>query len=232
VRVRVVAAWLLALIAGAALLLPSGGGGTPSAAAVDGSPIPAHVDDGRTVVAIVGDSWTVGFGATGHIGYAQRTVQMLGWDWRNLGVSGSGYSVGGPYDNQYEERIDDVVTSRPDVVVVQGSLNERTSTPAKLREAADRTLAELRDDIDPSVPIVVVGASYAPGVPSGTIDWINAAIAAAAAGAGLPFVDPAAQGWTDPADPSLWFDDIHPDDRGYERIAERMVPLLRSLVRD
>jgi lysophospholipase L1-like esterase len=232
VRVRVVVAWLLALIAGAALLLPSGAGGTPSAAASDGPPTPAHVDDGRTVVTILGDSWTVGFGAAEHLGYAQRTVRMLGWDWRNLGVSGSGYSVPGPFHSQYGERVDEVVASRPDVVVVQGSLNERTSTPAKLREAADRTLTGLRDDIDPSVPIVVVGASYSPGVPSATIDWINAAISAAAAGAGLPFVDPAAEGWTDPADPSLWFDEIHPGDRGYERIAERMVPLLRSLVRD
>jgi lysophospholipase L1-like esterase len=227
---RLVAAGLLALLSGAALLLPSGAGGASPAAAAGSTP--AHLVDGRTVVTILGDSWTVGLGATDHVGYAQRALAVLGWNWRNLGVSGSGYSVPGAYGSEYEERIDEVAASRPDVVVVQGSLNERSSTPARLREAAERTLTELREEVDPTVPIVVVGASYNPGTPDATIDWINAAISAAAADAGLSFVDAAQEGWTDPDDPSQWSDVIHPNDRGYELIAERMVPLLRSLVRD
>jgi lysophospholipase L1-like esterase len=73
----------------------------------------------------------------------------------------------------------------------------------------------------------VVGASYNPGTPDAVIDRVDRAVARAAASAGVPFVDPAAENWTDPADPGVWADPIHPDDRGHAQIADRLAPLLR-----
>jgi len=78
--------------------------------------------------------------------------------------------------------------------------------------------------------ILVVGASYTPGTPDPTIDWINEAIGAAAHQLGLPFVDPAEENWTDPDDPAIWADPNHPNDAGYQRIADRLAPLLESLL--
>jgi lysophospholipase L1-like esterase len=182
-------------------------------------------------VTFIGDSWTEGFGATALRGYAVLTAEQLGWNYEVLGVGGSGYSVPGR-GSTFGERVDHAVAGDPDVIVVQGSLNERTSTPQALTAAADETLTRLRAEADPHTRILVVAASYTPGTPNATIDWINRAIRGAAARAGLQFVDPAAQDWTDPHDAAIWSDGNHPDDAGYQLIADRLEPLLMALVRN
>jgi len=64
------------------------------------------------------------------------------------------------------------------------------------------------------------------------MDWINAAIAGAAAQAGLPLVDPAAEGWIDATDPSLSDDPDHPDDVEHQIVADHLERELRvTLVR-
>jgi lysophospholipase L1-like esterase len=193
-------------------------------------PVTVAVGDGRPVVAFIGDSWTWGVGSSDGHGYAVLVAERLGWDYRLLGVRGSGYSVGGSADNTYADRVDAALATQPDVVVVQGSLNERRSSPARLAAAAGATLSRLAETAPPDVAVVVVGASYNPGTPDATIDWINAAISAAADAADLRFVDPAAENWTDPSDPALWSDPIHPDDDGHGLIADHLAPLLDEIV--
>ncbi|RFU19714.1 SGNH/GDSL hydrolase family protein [Geodermatophilus marinus] len=185
---------------------------------------------GRPLVAFLGDSWTRGAGATGRHGYAPMTADRLGWGWVALGVGGSGYSVPGPNDSTYGERVDAVLAVGADVVVVQGTLNERRGAPEALLPAAADTLTRLRAGAGPGTRVLVVGASHNPGTPPATIDRVNRALAAAAARAGVPFVDPAAQNWIDPADPAVWADPIHPNDRGHRLVADRLAPLLRDLV--
>ena len=180
-------------------------------------------------VTFVGDSWTQGSGAGGLRGYAVRAAEQLGWNYRILGVGGSGYSVTGSRGT-FGQRIDGAVASDPDVIVVQGSLNERASTVDRLLPGAIETLAELRAAAEPETRILVLGASNTPGKDPATIDWINGAVAAAAAAAGLTFVDVAAENWTDPGQPDIWADPNHPNDLGHQLIADRLVPLLRSLV--
>jgi lysophospholipase L1-like esterase len=222
---RSAAALVLVLVAVAAALVLR----TADAAPFSGRPSVPIADDAPTVT-FIGDSWTVGRGATDLYGYAPRTADRLGRHARLLGVGGSGYSVPGPHRNVFADRIKAAVASRPEIIVVQGSLNERRSTPQALARAATATLTDLRGRADPGTRILVVGASDNPGTSDATIDWINEAIGAAAAKAGLPFVDPAAQGWLDPADPRLWADTIHPSDLGYEAFARRLVPRLQELL--
>ena len=62
------------------------------------------------------------------------------------------------------------------------------------------------------------------------IDQINAVLGAAAHDEGLHFVDVAAENWTDPADPDIWDDAVHPDDDGYERVADRLAPVLSNVL--
>jgi lysophospholipase L1-like esterase len=195
------------------------------------APPAVHRVADRPLIGFLGDSWTEGVGATGRRGYVVRTAEELGWGYANFGVGGSGYSVPGPNNSLFAERIAPLAAMHPDLVVVQGSLNERHSTLGALRPAAVRTLTALRAALGPRTPVLVVGASYNPGTADATIDWINAAVAAAAQQADLPFVNPAEAGWTDPADGSVWSDTIHPDDRGHQLIADHLAPLLRVLVR-
>src|SRR4051794_3380707 len=225
---RVLAAAPFALAVAALVLLTTGG---PGGAAQAAGPAAVDLVAGRPTVAFLGDSWTEGVGATGRRGYVVRTAERLGWGYGNFGVGGSGYSVPGPNHSRFAQRIPQLAALAPEVVVVQGSLNERRSRPSELRAAVATTLAELRTALDPGTAVLVVGASYNPGTPDATIDWINAAIAASAAEAALPFVNPATADWTDPHDPALWSDSIHPSDRGHELIADRLEPLLRALVR-
>jgi lysophospholipase L1-like esterase len=195
-------------------------------------PPPGPTEDRLPRVTFLGDSWTVGVGATGMHGYAYLAGERLGWESVVLGVSGSGYTVAG-VGTTFGERVDRVVGTDPDVVVVQGSLNERWGEgPAVLGEAALTTLSRLSRAVDRRTEILVVGASYTPGTPDETIEWINEAVGTAAESLQLTFVDPAAENWTDPADPEVWADPDHPSDAGHQKIADRLVPLLTELVED
>ena len=217
------------LAAAAAVLVVAGAPG--GATAAPAGPPATHLVAGEPLVAFLGDSWTAGVGATDRRGYVVRTAGRLGWGYANFGVGGSGYSVPGPHHSLFAERIPQLVALHPDLVVVQGSLNERHSTPGRLGPAARTTLAELASALPPGTPVVVIGASYNPGTADTTIDWINREVSRAATAAGLRFVDPAAAGWLDPHDPGLWSDTIHPDDRGHQLVADALAPLLRDLAR-
>jgi lysophospholipase L1-like esterase len=41
-------------------------------------------------------------------------------------------------------------------------------------------------------------------------------------------VNPAQENWTDPADPAIWADLLHPNDAGHRLLAEALVPLLQA----
>lgn len=181
-------------------------------------------------VTFIGDSWTEGFGATALRGYAVLTGEDLGWDYRILGVGSSGYDLKGR-GATFDDRVDRAMETHPDVVVVQGSLNEKDSTPASLAAAADQTMAHLVAAAGTHTKILIMGASYTPGVPDATTDWINAAIHAAADKAGLQFLDVAALGWSDPTNPAIWADGAyHLNDEGCQQVADDLAPILRGLV--
>jgi lysophospholipase L1-like esterase len=217
-----------AIIASLVLVFTTGGSDRAVQAASAQRPAtPTTAGAHQPSVVFIGDSWTEGSGTTALRGYAVRTAEQLHWNYLVLGVGGSGYDVAGR-GSTFGQRIDRAVSVHPDVIVVQGSLNERNSTTQSLRPAAIETLQRLRAAADPATKIVVVGASYTPGTPRTTIDWINDDVRAAAEQAGLPFVDVAAEDWTDPQQRGIWADPNHPNDVGAQMIADRLVPILRA----
>ena len=178
-------------------------------------------------VVFLGDSWTVGVGATAGQGYAPLVAEQLGWEYEELGVSGSGYLSPGAAA-PYADRIDAAVAVDPDLIVVQGSLNDSRSDPGQLDRAAADTLARLQATAGDGRAVLVIGAPDTPGTDPAVIERINAAIAAAAGAAGFAFVNPAQENWTDPADPAIWADPLHPNDAGHRLLAEALVPLLQA----
>jgi lysophospholipase L1-like esterase len=168
-----------------------------------------------------------GWGATGGHGYAPLAAERLGWEYDLLGINGSGYLAPGG-GGAYAERVDAAVALEPDLIVVQGSLNDSFADLGQLDQAAADTLRRLHEAAGDAAAIVVVGAPHTPGTAPDVIERINSAIAAAAAAAGVTFVDPARENWTDPADLSIWADELHPNDVGHQRIADALVPLMRA----
>lgn len=178
---------------------------------------------------VIGDSWTYGQGATNLRGYAVLAAEQLGWQYHGLGVWGSGYTqVGG--GSTFDQRVDAAAATHPDVLVVEGSLNERNTPVDTLAAAANATLAHLRAQADPTTRILILGATYSPGTPNATIDSINATIRQAAARSGLQFLDPAAANWIDAGNAALWHDPDHPNDAGHQVVASRFESVLRTLV--
>jgi lysophospholipase L1-like esterase len=181
-------------------------------------------------VVFLGDSWTEGIGATGLRGYAVLTPEQLTWNYQVLGVGGSGYLATGR-GSVFEQRIEEAVHNHPDVIVVQGSLNDRIGTSSALQSAALHMLSRLRAAADRKTRILVLGASYTPTWGPSTIDPINAAVSDAASQVGLRFVDPAREDWTDPENATIWADGNHPNDAGHQLVADHLETILSELVR-
>ena len=210
-----------------AFLLP--GGSLSSARHLETTGAPKDVTVEPPVVAFIGDSWTEGIGATALRGFADLVADQLGWDHYALGVGGSGYEARGR-GSTFDDRVARAVSTDPDVIVVQGSINDRSATPDELERAALTTLGHLRSAADPGTAILVLGASYTPGLDPSVIDGINDAIGAAAERTDVRFVDPAAENWNDPSRPVIWADDAHPNDIGHQVLADRLAPVLESLI--
>jgi lysophospholipase L1-like esterase len=164
------------------------------------------------------------------VGYAYLTGRQLGWTHRVLGVGGSGYVRGGAGNVPFDERILPAVSGNPDVVVIQGSINERSTPTPELSAAVADTLARLVRAAGPDTAVVVLGASHVPGVPVEYVDKVNDVVRAEAARQGLRFVDVAAEVWSDPADPTIWADPYHVNDAGAQQIAQRLAPVLQAVV--
>jgi lysophospholipase L1-like esterase len=188
----------------------------------------AHAD-ARPVVTYIGDSWTAATGSESGRGYAAPAAARAGWTSHVLGVSGTGYLQGAP-GQDFAGRIRRAAGTDPDVVVVQGSLNDDRSERAALEPAVRDTLSDLRAALDPGTVVLVIGASHTPGTDPATIESLNDAIGSAAETVGVRFVDPAEENWNDPADPTIWADPIHPNDAGYRLIADHVSELLRESV--
>ncbi len=175
----------------------------------------------------LGDSFTVGVGATGPT-YAQQVAERMGWVRIDAAQSGTGYVAdgGGGDRAPFGDRVDDVAAAGPDVVVVQGSVNDVGADPADVGAAAGDLYAELAAAV-PDARVVVLGPPDAPGVPRDAVVAVRDALAAAAGDAGLTFADPIAGGWLTPPEES-YADGLHPDDDGYAALADGLVAALRD----
>lgn len=167
-------------------------------------------------VAVLGDSYTLGANADPGQGF----VDLLGrqnphWTYEVFGQGGTGYiNPGTGTESAYLERVPDVVTYAPELVIVEGGIND--AADPKEQQAATAVFEALKQGL-PDSRVVVLGPIDTPV--AAREDVARDAIQAAAEAADLTFLD--AFTWVDVGDPSLW-DDIHPTTAGHAVLAQQL----------
>lgn len=196
----------------------------------------------------LGDSYMEGYAGrvvtSAFDGYFPHLAQLLGYECRNSGaVSNTGYCrTNTPYGS-YLSRVPAIISESPDLVVVQGSINDTVDfTSAQVGAAATAVFTALRAGL-PNTPIVATGILDARAVGYQTPDAArSAAISASAAALGIPFIDTANWvygtgniGWLQNngnADIYTYTDNAHSSFAGGLYLASRLAGAIRAALPD
>lgn len=147
---------------------------------------PAPVRGPRVIV--LGDSFT----AAPVTGWTNALADQMGWDdvW-SAGLGGNGYLAGAATQQTFRQRsAHDVIAYQPDIVIVQGSVNDDGNSAAAIGAEAALLYAQLRG----ALPDALIVAS--PTASGGANRWpanklaVKDALQAAATAAGVLWIDP------------------------------------------
>ena len=127
------------------------------AVAAAAAPVPLALPEQPRVL-VFGDSWTYGSAASlPTLGYAYVIGERLGWETTVDGVRGSGYLKPGLDGGSYGERIAALDPALdPDLVIVEGSINDRRLAPTGYRDAVTAAWDALAA-LYPEATIVIMG---------------------------------------------------------------------------
>jgi lysophospholipase L1-like esterase len=194
-------------------------------------------------VIVVGDSFAQGMGTTHHrFGYAKHLGRLMGWAdcWDNLGgVGGTGLvKDASATAGRYLTRLaGDVIPYAPDLVIIQGSVNDTTFSGTGVVGPALITYVNTLRAALPNVAVVVTSV-LSPSAPVTANSTNSADLATAAAALGIPFLNvdtpivftgtgrvgaTAADGNADVYRAS---DNTHPTDAGHAMFATALAGLL------
>lgn len=186
-------------------------------------------------VLIFGDSWTYGSAATDPtLGYAYVLGRMLGWDTVVDGVRGSGYLKPGWDGGSFGERIAALDPALdPDLVIVEGSINDRRLPAEGYREAVTAAWDALAARY-PDATIVILGPAPQVLPVEPATSRIDADLNALAAERGWWYISPIAEEWITPENYLSVIDtsDIgrdHPSTEGHTYLAERVAEALARI---
>lgn len=179
------------------------------------SPI-ANLTPRQGPVVVLGDSLSAGQGSASHQGYVGILQQRLGLEMVNKGVNGN-------TTRQGLERLDrDVLSLNPALVVVELGGNDflQHVPPEETFANLDEIVRRIQER---GAPVLLLG------VQSGLLQDKNAArFAELARRRQTGFVPNIMEGiFTNPA---LKDDPIHPNDDGYKVMADRVEPVLKSML--
>lgn len=205
---------------------------------------------------IIGDSFTGGTGADGGsiTGYSEQLAWMMGWDYWNSGVGGTGYMNAGTQTTFGTRLQHDVIGYSPDVVVIQGGQNDTTYTGTQVQASATSLYNTIKTAL-PNALIVVLGNISLSGTPGSPVTNTRDALKSAALSVGLPYIDPisgitydskgnaiktTSNWWTGTgrqgatagngnADLFTWTDSGHPSQAGHDYIARRVATEIQRL---
>lgn len=197
------------------------------------SPAPLLLPEEPTVL-VFGDSWTYGSAATLPTeGYAYVLADLIDGETIVNGVRGSGYLKPGLDGPAFGERIAALDPAlAPDLIIVQGSINDREQGETGYREAVTAAWDALSAKY-PDATIVVLGpAPHELPVGAGTAR-IDGDLAELAAARGWWYISPIAQNWiTEQNYLSVIDVDLgrkHPSTDGHRYLAEKLAAALVEL---
>ncbi|WP_460799585.1 SGNH/GDSL hydrolase family protein [Microbacterium sp. GXF0217] len=189
---------------------------------------------GHPVILVFGDSWTYGSAATPFTsGYAYLLGGLLNGESVVKGVRGSGYLKPGIDGPAFGERIAALNPGlAPDLVIIQGSINDRLQGETGYREAVNAAW-DAMTGLYPDAAIVVLGpAPHELPIGEGTAR-IDVDLGELAAARGWWYISPIERGWiTD--DNYLDVIDVdlgrkHPSTEGHRYLAEKVVEALSEV---
>ncbi|WP_292789322.1 MULTISPECIES: SGNH/GDSL hydrolase family protein [unclassified Microbacterium] len=212
--------------------LPAGAAAGDESIAVI-APAPLVLPDEPTVL-VFGDSWTYGSAASDPtLGYAYVLADLLHGTTIVDGVRGSGYLKPGIDGPTFGDRIAALdPTLAPDLVIIQGSINDRAQGAAGYREAVTAAWDALTA-LYPEAAIVVLGPApheLPVGAQTARIDRDLAALASAR---GWWYISPIERDWIT-EDNYLAVIDVevgrkHPSTDGHRYLAEKLAAALDEL---
>lgn len=194
---------------------------------------------------ILGDSYATGYAAdlesSVHDGYGQQLARLLGCEfWAHGALSNTGFvKTNAPYGN-YASRAQSIIDAAPDVLIVQGSVNDDAYTAGDIGTAAASLFATLTAALPNAVRISTGILSARPTAAQTGDAAKNTAIQTAAAANGFTYIDTAA--WISGtgkvsattgdgnADIYVYNDAIHPTRAGSAYLASRLAGAIRSSV--
>ncbi|WP_448614612.1 SGNH/GDSL hydrolase family protein [Modestobacter sp. URMC 112] len=174
--------------------------------------------DAPESLAVLGDEYSTGTGAdTPDQGFAELLAEGLGLTLAVSAGEGAGYTTGSP--GGFLDLVPQAVAAQPDVVLVQGGINDRRADRADIEQSAGATFDAIWESA-PDAHIIALGAPFVPDLNAAAIQTTKDAVRAAAVARGIPFIDPA--DWLAVDDATLWADGVHPTSAGHRVLADRL----------
>lgn len=189
------------------------------------SPLASDGERAALRVAIIGDSFTTGYGASSDA-YRWSSVlcDELGWHELNFGVPGANYASPGDDDLTYVDLVPLVAESTPDLVLVTGGTNTYGIDQA---DGVRETLSGLRARL-PHTPIVVLTPFHEPGEDTDEVDAVRDSVIEDASQFDIRVADPG-NPLGDDAEYYAPFD-THPNDEGYALMASSVRQALEDVL--
>jgi lysophospholipase L1-like esterase len=233
------AALAIAAVCALAAVRPWGAAPTPVAAtAQDAAPAviaPAALAlPEQPRVLVFGDSWTYGSAASlPTLGYAYVLGERLGWQTTVDGVRGSGYLKPGLDGGSYGERIAALDPALdPDLIIVEGSINDRRLPAAGYRDAVTAAWDALTA-LYPDAAVVILGPAPQVLPVQEATARIDGDLAALAAARGWWYISPIADEWITPGNYADVIDTgigrDHPSTNGHGYLATRVAEALEQM---
>ncbi|WP_235008227.1 SGNH/GDSL hydrolase family protein [Microbacterium timonense] len=209
-------------------------GSVPAPAAA--APAPLVVADGARVL-VFGDSWVYGSAATvPTLGFAYLLADRLGVETLVDGVRGSGYLKPGIDGPSYGERIAALDPALdPDVILVEGSINDRRLYPDGYRDAVTAAWDALQARY-PDADIVILGPAPQVLPVEDATRSIDEDLSDLAAARGWWYISPIAEDWITEANYLGVIDTgpigrDHPSTDGHAYLAERVAAAIERMER-
>jgi GDSL-like Lipase/Acylhydrolase family len=171
--------------------------------------------------AVLGDDYAQAEKAGWAQGWVLRLSDEMCWGLSKASVqTGTGFVAAlQPGAMAYPQRVDGLGSGGAQVILVQGGTNDYLAPSEQITAAADATFKALRQQ-NPNSRVIAIGPVVVPHrAEARELARVSTAIAAAAQGNGVLYIDPVAEHWLDQ---ETLFDGVVPNSDGYVEYARRL----------